>query len=107
MIFRRVEKVKICRHREDVTSDEEARNVFESLLAHSLRFSVKVSGVARTLEDCSVLSVSEGGVDIRSRASSLRVSPSFSDVEELEVVYNRGLTSCEEDSGGRWARVIM
>lgn len=108
MEFRRAEIKKVYRHIERIAKPEDVRMVFESLKKHNLVFSMRIRGIGSVRERCAVVSVRDDSMDIISRSPSKcwHRDLEYDDVELVEVICNKQFITEENDSGGRWSRII-
>lgn len=107
MEFKRIETRKILRYRELITEDCETKKILEELQKHNLEFSVKVQNMGGALGRCTVLIMGEDKVTLFSNyPSKLRLSPKFSEIEQVEVESNCDFIAEEHDDGGRWSRLM-
>lgn len=107
MIFRRSEIKKVCRHEENVSSPEEVRDILSSIFENKVTFGLRAKGMS-PLEECSVIELQDDFVSIISSGRKrVRLRLQFGDIEEVDVIFDRGLSSSEEDDGGRWSRILI
>ena len=107
MEFRRVEIKKVYRHIEAIKDLEEIHNVFQAIYQNNLTFCLKAFSIGSAMDDCAVISVSAGSVEILSRKPlKVKAKVRFDDVEFVEIVSDREIVAEEEDDGGRWARMF-
>lgn len=95
------------RHREFVTDNNETRKILEELQKHALEFSIKIQNMGGSLGRCTVLSITDTKVNLFSNyPSKVRLSPTFQEIEQIEVEANCDFIAEEDDDGGRWSRLM-
>jgi hypothetical protein len=107
MEFRRIEVRKLLRHREFITDAEETAKILEALKKWNLRFSMKVASVGPRIEQCAILSISNGSFVVYSGSpKKIQTTVKFTDIEMVEVESNSDFICEEQDNGGRWSRLM-
>jgi DNA polymerase III sliding clamp (beta) subunit (PCNA family) len=107
MEFKRFETKKVLRYNEVVKDLVEVRKILEQLQKHELEFTVKLKEMGGKLGRCTILAMKGDKVLLFSNSpTKLRLSPTITEIEELEVESNCDCITEETDEGGRWSRLM-
>lgn len=107
MEFRRVEVRKLLRYREMIDDVEETKKILTSLKNNGLEFTIKLTNMGGKKSRCVIQLIESDRVNIFSnQPTKLKLSPLFSEIEQIEVESNCDFIAEEKDEGGRWSRLM-
>lgn len=107
MIFKRFEVRKLLRYQENISVDDGTKSILQELQNHNIEFAIKLQNMGGLLERCVVLSISHDKVSLFSNhPRKVTASPTFQEIESIEVESNCDFIAEEHDEGGRWSRLM-
>lgn len=107
MEFRRIEVRRLLRYREIIEDNNEIRGILEELRKNQMEFTVKIQGMGGKLSRCTIVSLQEDKASLYAQhPSKVRLSPKYSEIEQVEVESNCDFIAEQNDDGGRWSRLM-
>lgn len=107
MEFKRIEVRKVLRYREAVVEPGEIKKILQELFNQNLEFSIKLQNMGGALCRCTVVGMADDKVSLFSISPrKVTASPTYAEIEQIEVESNCDFIAEEHDEGGRWSRLM-